>query len=438
MPLPSGEECERIDKVYAKYKSTQFPQEADNARRIIEDWLTKHGLKWGDLEAVHRKAEKHRRKKALNKDEPELNLLDYIVELIGKYLWISPEERLICALWVLHTYLFDKYTFTPRLVLQSPVYGCGKTTLLILLEQLAINPKRYVNVTPALIYRLIGAGPPRTLLLDEGDNLNLLQDEVLRSVINANRRGDKIGRAMGKNETRDYGAYTPIAIAAVGRIPNNLMQRALIINMHRYPTHLPPLPLLDENDPQFREAIMHLRAAILNWANTCELDLYPPNPVKNRYADNWRPLLAIADCFGRGEEARAAALKMSAGLPDDDPTVSLLIDIGDAFVDLGVDRAFTEVLLGELHKGMWSDWTGPNDDQQAHKLTPRELARMLRPFKIYPKTIHQLGPRQSRGQSSKGYYRKDFEKAWESYCPRAPGPQAHRPTLYIADDSDDG
>jgi hypothetical protein len=79
---------------------------------------------------------------------------------------------LAIALWVLHAYVFDRFNITPRLALLSPVFGCGKTTLLILLELLVSNPARYDNVSAALVYRLLRSAQSRTLLLDEGDMLD--------------------------------------------------------------------------------------------------------------------------------------------------------------------------------------------------------------------------------------------------------------------------
>jgi hypothetical protein len=86
------------------------------------------------------------------------NLLDLLVEVIGVYVGITGGEKLAVALWVLHTYIYDRYTFTPRLALLSPMFGCGKTTLLALIERLAHDPyPRFTNVTAA---SLVGAFVP--------------------------------------------------------------------------------------------------------------------------------------------------------------------------------------------------------------------------------------------------------------------------------------
>ena len=407
----NDEDIERIQKLYRMFKSPNNEHEADNARRKLETLLRRLGLEWCDLDEVM--------KIDLENRIEDENVLLLVEGLISKYVWMSQEERLAVALWILHTHVFTQYNITPRLAAVSPVFGCGKTTLLTLIQQLAFNPTaRYNNLTPALIFRLIDSKGPATLFIDEANNLNILQDGTLRAVLNSNRRGDVIGRAAAKQGTHNYWTHTPIVIASKGRLPNDLMQRCVIINMQRYPADV-QLDELHEYEPQFNFAMKLLREVVENWARNCKLDWNPKNPLRGRRADNWRSLFAIADSFGRGREARVAALKLNAGLPDDDYKVFLLEDIRDVFDVLDTDRIWTSVLLDKLYTlgtGMWLEWCGENDDRPPHKLTPTELARMLRDFPIKPRTVFQTGPRKSRGPSASGYYRQDFETAWASYC----------------------
>ena len=119
------------------------------------------------------------------------------------------------ALWILHTHVFVRFPITPRLALLSPVRGCGKTTLLVLLDLLVANSYRTDNVTAAAIYYLLDRRP-HSLLIDEGDNLGLLNNAVLRSVFNSgHRRGGTISRFVG-GRSRRYPTFAPLAVAAIG------------------------------------------------------------------------------------------------------------------------------------------------------------------------------------------------------------------------------
>ena len=93
---------------------------------------------------------------------PAVNVLDLVLRLIELHIAISPEERLATALWALHTYIFDRYTITPRLVPRSPVRGCGKTTLLVLLDLLSADSFRVDNVSAAAVYHRLHHRPRST------------------------------------------------------------------------------------------------------------------------------------------------------------------------------------------------------------------------------------------------------------------------------------
>jgi hypothetical protein len=144
-----------------------------------------------------------------------------------------------------------------------------------------------------------------------------------------------------------------------------------------------------------------------------------PPSLRNRAADNWRVLFAIADNLGHGEDARAAAMELHTNRSDEDPGVLLLTDIRSVFLALGVDRIASKTLVGallELEDGLWSEWRGLSDNRPPRKLTQSELAKLLSPFRISPKTIWPA-QRRPGDKSARGYMRSQFETAWASYCP---------------------
>ena len=80
------------------------------------------------------------------------------------------------------------------------------------------DPYKDDNITAASIYHLLGTRE-YTLLLDEGDNLGLFSNHVLRSVFNAgHRRGGSITRFIS-GRPRKYSVFAPLATAAIGTLP---------------------------------------------------------------------------------------------------------------------------------------------------------------------------------------------------------------------------
>jgi hypothetical protein len=145
-----------------------------------------------------------------------VNPLDLLLVLIEKYVAITPEERLAVALWILHTYVYDQYRETPRLALLSPVNGCGKTTLLSLLDLLVRYPSSTANTSAAVLYYALERNPLTTWLLDEGDNLELQRNAVARSVLNmGHTRGAAVYR-MVNGEPHKMRAFRPSLLLRSG------------------------------------------------------------------------------------------------------------------------------------------------------------------------------------------------------------------------------
>src|SRR5262249_24451295 len=155
------------------------------------------------------------------------------------------------------------------------------------------------NVTSSAIFRVVEAYRP-TLLVDEADTFLSGNDE-LRGIINSgHRRGGSVLRIVGDDhEPRQFSTYSPCAIALIGRLPDTLHDRSVVIDLKRR--------LASEIIKPFRaDRAEHLDVLARQAARWCrdyadqigETDPAMPWGVFNREADNWRPLLAIAAVAG--------------------------------------------------------------------------------------------------------------------------------------------
>lgn len=311
---------------------------------------------------------------------------------------------------------------TPRLALISPVPGCGKTRELAVIEQLAFRPARMDNATPAVIYHLIDQHRG-TLLIDEADNLGLRENGILRAVLNSGHlKGGNIRRLI-MGAPKKFNTFAPVAFAVIGSLPLPLMQRSVVIHMERTADDNAALKRFDSGDSETMRRINIVYGFIRHWVAakpTLDLDPALPKGLKNRVADNWRPLIAIADCFGPywAQAAREAAITFTQAYHDEDAGVILLSDLRDIFNRTGADRMFTIDLIAallEIEDSGWSEYRGVRDDQTPRKLSQGEMARLLKPFKIKSQPIWPKTKRIS-GTSRRGFYRSQFESAWQRYC----------------------
>ena len=139
-------------------------------------------------------------------------LLDAVATVIRRHVVLSDTARDAAALWVLHTYLVEVFSISPRLGVLSPTKRCGKTTLLDVLGCLVLRSLPTANVSPAAVFRVIEMYHP-TLLVDEADTFIRDSDE-LRGVLNSgHRKGGQVLRTVGEeHEPRAFSTYGACAV----------------------------------------------------------------------------------------------------------------------------------------------------------------------------------------------------------------------------------
>jgi len=338
-------------------------------------------------------------------------LLDQIIFCLRQYIILPNGSAETIALWVLHTHVFDCFTISPRLAITSPEKGCGKTTLLDVINELVARPLSTSNATTSAVFRIIEMKQP-TLLIDEADTF-LKENDELRGILNTgHRRGGQVTRTVGDDfEPRQFTTWAPAAIAMIGRLPDTLDDRAITVRLkRRKPTERVRVFRGDRVD-ELR--VLARKAA--RWAldNRKALTSADPEAGKliNRAADNWRPLFAIADIAGGKwpRLARSTAKSAEASKEDQSIKTILLSDIRDVITERRQsDRISSNELaaaLGAIEGCPWAEW------RNGKPMTANGLARMLGPFGILP------GTKRAGSDTFKGYLYSDFTDAFASYLP---------------------
>jgi len=350
-------------------------------------------------------------------------LLDKLAVAVRRHVVLGEAEAIAIALWIVAVHAFGAWPIFPRLFVNSPEKGCGKSTLLDVLSRLVPKPLGASGITAAALFRVIEAARP-TLLLDEADSY-ARDNEDLRGVLDAGHRRDgAVIRTVGDNhEPHQFSAWAPVALAAIGRLPGTIEDRSIKIGLRRRRPDEPVGPLrLDRTDALEQLARMAGRWATDHAAELAAADPAMPEGVVNRAADNWRPLLSIADLTGGTwpQRARRAAVELAAEGDDQSSVrVALLADIRAAFAAKGVDRLSSDELaayLGGLDDRPWPDYRG------GKPISKTQIARLLKPLGVSSGTI-----RLPDGSTPKGYYLTAFRDAFARYLPAesATTPQPH-------------
>ena len=353
---------------------------------------------------------------------PELlaDVLDDVRALLRRFVWFARSEQAIAVtLWIAHTHAFNAVEQSPILAVVSPVKQSGKTRLFEVVETLVPRAWRIERPSEAVLFRRIERDTP-TIFLDEADAIFADRSssfEGVRALYNAgNRRGTTVARVVPKGKTFDlvdFRIYCPKALAGIGRLPETIVDRSLVITMVRRIT-TEPVERLRHRTAQAIGAPLRdrLAAALQDVVDLTLPDSALPAELDDRGQDNWESLLALADRAGGTwpSRARSAALALQGDrrAADDNAGTRLLSDLRTIFDEGAADFLASSVILdalAEIEGAPWGDW------RAGRPLSGRGLAELLKAFGVRPEHT----------SAARGYARNALEDPWARYLPSSPG-----------------
>ena len=359
--------------------------------------------------------------------------LEAVAATFANYVALPPGAADALALWTAHTHCFEAFLHSPRLNLFSPEKACGKTTLLDVICSLAPRALRTESITPAVLFRLVELHKP-ILALDEVDTY-LADNDELRGLLNAgHKRGARAYRCEGdKNQVRSFNAFAPAVLAGIGHLQGTLHDRSVQIRLVR----ARPGEVRARFDSRRVARERELSRKLARWARdnfqhleACDPDM-PPDCF-NRLADNWRPLIAIAEAAGGPWPERArtafALLTSNDDVEAQGQGVLLLRDLRDLFATEGADRLTSAAIVERLNQMEDRPWC---DERKGYGVNANWLSRKLRPFSVQPRTI-RTGVGQ--GETAKGYHLEDFAESFGRYLADTPAANRHTVTTPVNTD----
>jgi putative DNA primase/helicase len=342
-------------------------------------------------------------------------LLAAIAQTIRRFVIVSEESITAIALWIVFTYTFDSFSISPNLAILSPEKRCGKSTLLDLMTTLVARALPTSNCTPSTIFRGIEKYRP-TLLIDEADSF-MTGNEELRGILNSGHRKSmaNVLRSTGDDHTPTlFSTWCPKSIAAIGKLSDTLMDRSITISMRR---KSPGESVERQRFDRITSELEPIRQKLTRWARDHHMSIALSDPaiptvLNDRAADNWGPLFSLADAAGGNwpELTRKASVKLSgSSLADDESARTILLaDIQAIFKDHGVERLKTDDIVADLvvmEDRPWPEW------KKSKPITPRQIANILKPFDIKPKTVRIVA------ETPRGYDIAWFADAFSRYLP---------------------
>lgn len=343
-------------------------------------------------------------------------MLAAVYGFLGRFVaYPSSHAQVAHTLWCVHTHHMDFWDSTPRIAFLSAEPSSGKSRALEVTSLLVPRPMQAVNMSSSALFRSMGSenGLP-TILFDEIDTVfgpKAKENEDIRGLLNAgHRRGQKAYRSVMRGtsvEVEAIEAFSAVALAGIGWLPDTLLARSVIVRMRRRHAG----ELVEPFRLRLHENQGHgVRDLVEQWAQGAEIEWpdHLPNEIQDRDADVWEALIAIADAVG-GEWpklARDAAVTLVTESKEREPSlgVRLLADLRVIFGD--AEAMSSKFILDALHNLEEAPW----GDLKGKPLNERGLANRLRQYGVKSKTVRL-------GTPIKGYAREDLHDVWVRYLP---------------------
>jgi len=288
----------------------------------------------------------------------------------------------------------------------------GKTVMMDVLSRLVRQPWRAASASEAALYSDTD-GTRITMLIDEMHYSDLRGRRV--AILHAGyRQGTPIRLARGP-----INVFCAAAFGFIGScLTPELQSRSLIIQMRRHDGSY-PLRRFDLADTADLDAVYQ---RLCDWAANVKLDRDPQLPPEllhdSRWADNARPLVAIADTAGErwGKAARKALVNLIVLHQSEHPNAILINHLYQIFADRGYPNAMWSedivVALCANEDWPWREYRGLGSTHQPRPLRQTDLAMMLHQFdaRIRPRSV-RIGRR-----IAKGYRLEELDLQFRSYC----------------------
>jgi hypothetical protein len=231
-----------------------------------------------------------------------VELLKEITDLIDTWMVFTDQTKYsrIVALWILHTHCFKVWDTSPILYINSPIQGCGKSTLCSILNKLTFRPCLSQNSSYAALTRLISKYKV-TCITDNFDSLNKEYKQDIQGLydvgweINGHRN---ICNSNNPDIVESLYCYGPKVISGLNDLQSTTKSRSIIVKLQKSNM----VKINKPTDKRFDEKWFTLNRKITRWIEDnksklesidCEV-LLRDCKIDPRQLDIWKSLICIS------------------------------------------------------------------------------------------------------------------------------------------------
>lgn len=231
-------------------------------------------------------------------------LVERIENYIGQYVELPADiaggdgQRLVLALWALHTWVYKKFPATPYLSVTASVKEAGKTLCMEVLSKICLGPHILATLRPLALLRVIKAFDGNvTLFVDEAEKLSSGAVGDLRSIFTTGySQGGKHVISSGVSDFVSFDTFSPKCFALIGDVMDVVHSRSIVIRLERAEPR-GDFRGADSFDAQIEAAEIcgEIRTVFEGLAG---LPLVQPRHLKGRELEIWAALFSVASGLG--------------------------------------------------------------------------------------------------------------------------------------------
>jgi hypothetical protein len=361
---------------------------------------------------------------------------DALLALLRKHLRVDENKLVVMTIWVAHAHLVCAPNVnmprSPRLHINSPLPGSGKTTSHRMLRLVCPRAESMSSTTASATFRMLGGPELPTLLVDEADiQLGAAENDLLAVLNCGDTRDTAVIRRSVKTDdgnyvSQEFPAFSPAVLLGLFDLAPTLEERSIRIVFRRVLGGNRPARLKKESREELAEIGRHLQA----WAAT-EPEWQEPDDELEwlgkqtaRTADNWTILYHTAERLGGNwaERLKAAALAELGTERQLHPSERLLDDIFRIMNSLKkpdynarrstwpadcYERIRSSTLIEKLLADPYSEWHRCNRGGRIdYEWLSRRLIALLSPDGL---SQHW----RAAGGTHRGYLRSQFQRIWD-------------------------
>lgn len=354
-------------------------------------------------------------------------LVERMAAWIGGFVALTEDQALVCALWAIHTWYWERFRVTPYLEIFASTKRSGKTTLMDCIGLLSRKMYTLASVRVLTVCKLIESEDSKlTLGFDEAERLcgNSIAVGDTRSMLALGFRQGAEHKVSVGTEFKSFRVACPRMFALIGNLTPVLRDRSISLYLAR---KTPTRSLNGEYATAEAEASGLIDDLVRHFGTAEGMTTVRPDWLTEREIDLWTPIVSLATFAGFDKRTMARLVAVSTDMAELKLAPPLQYH-SQASEEDAQDKSYAERVLHDLatvlHEGESAVWTSvalhrlkalPSAPWRVYKgvgLDDRQLGGLLARFGLESTVVwHRVSAGKDGRKQAKGYKSADVRRA---------------------------